>query len=122
MAGESRSLAENKLRAVRRLRIKLAAEVREPVDLLHFEPPDWFLTVRHDKHIDASHRHALYSAVGGLMLDLLHATLGNPTAVAINLGVSTSTVIKRLEAEPEFWLAANRIRANLAMPSLTRRV
>ena len=38
-ATESRSLKENHLWAVRRLRIKLAAELREPVDLARFAPP-----------------------------------------------------------------------------------
>src|SRR5436309_7345320 len=45
-AGESRSLAENKMRALRRLRLKLAADLRESIDLTHFEPPEWFLSIR----------------------------------------------------------------------------
>src|SRR5947199_8699198 len=42
IAGESRSQAENKMRALRRLRLRLATDIRRPVDLIHFEPPDWF--------------------------------------------------------------------------------
>src|SRR3989440_12503811 len=44
-ATESRSLSVNKLYALRRLRLKLAAALREPVDLPTFAPPDWFLSV-----------------------------------------------------------------------------
>ena len=120
-ATESRSLAENRLYAIRRMRIKLATDVREPVDLLRFEPPDWFLSIRHDQRIEASHRHAYYPAVAGLILDLLKALGGNPATVAVNLGVSTTAVIKHLESDTHFWTAANTIRASLGMPALTHR-
>lgn len=120
-ATESRSLAENKTRAVRRLRFKLAADLRESIDLAHFEPPDWFLTLRRQTRVEVSYRHPLFAPTLGLILDLLHALRGNPAAVAINLGVSTSAIVKLLEAEPIFWAAANRIRADLAMPALTHR-
>jgi hypothetical protein len=46
---------------------------------------------------------------------------GNPATVAINLGVSTTAVIKLLESDPHFWTAANTIRADLGMTPLTRR-
>jgi hypothetical protein len=120
-ASESRSLAENKMRAVRRLRFKLAADLREPIDLTHFEPPDWFLTIRRQTRIEASYRHPLYAPTLGLILDLLQALGGNPAGVAINLGVSTTAIIKLLEEEHQFWTAANRIRSELGMPALAHR-
>ena len=118
-AGESRSLSENKLFALRRLRLKLAAERREPIDLATFQPPDWFLSIRRQSHIEASHRHPLYAAAGGLVLDMLAACRGNPAAVAVNLGVSTTAVVKLLEGEPVLWTAANHLRADAGMPPLT---
>ncbi len=120
-ATESRSLKENRLWAVRRLRNKLAADVREPVDLVRFAPPDWFLSIRHDTRIETSHRHPYYAPAAGLVLDLLAALGGNPAAVAVNLGVSTTAVIKLLEGESQFWAAANRIRAAAGLPGLTHR-
>ena len=120
-AGESRSLVENKNRALRRLRLKLAVELRQPIDLLTFAPPDWFLSIRHDRRIEASHRHPLHAAAVGLALDLMHALKANPTAVAINLGVSTTAVLKVLESDPHAWTAANRMRAENAQPPLRRR-
>jgi hypothetical protein len=120
-ATESRSLVENKRHAVRRLRNKLATDLREPIDLQRFEPPEWFLSVRRQNHIAASHRHRLYPAVAGLILDLLKALAGNPAAVAVNLGVSTSAVIKLLETEPALWSAANQLRSSLGMGPLTHR-
>ena len=99
VAGESRSLSENKLYALRRLKLKLATDLREPVELATFTPPDWFVSIRRDNRIEASHRHPLYAAAAGLVLDLLVALGGNPAAVAVNLGVSTTAVIKLLERE-----------------------
>jgi hypothetical protein len=120
-ATEYRSLAVNKLHAIRRLRLKLATDLREPVDLQRFEPPTWFLTIRRETRIEASDHHPLYAAAAGLVLDLLAVLGGNPAAVAINLGVSTTAVIKLLEAEPQLWAAANHIRADAGQPPLTHR-
>ena len=120
-ATESRSLSENKLYALRRLKLKLAAERREPIDLATFEPPEWFVSIRRDNRIEASHRHPLFAAAGGLVLDLLAALGGNPAAVAVNLGVSTTAVIKLLETEPALWAAANRLRAEVRLQPLTHR-
>ena len=120
-ATESRSLQENKLHAIRRLRMKLACELRDPIDLLTFAPPDWFLEIRHDRRLAISHRHPHYAATAGLMLDLFAVLSGNPAAVAINLGISTTEVIKFLEPEPVFWAAANRIRAENGAEPLSHR-
>lgn len=119
-ATESRSLKENHLYCLRRLRVKLATEIREPVDPIRFEVPDWFLSIRHQNKIDVSHRHEFYSATAGLILDLL-AINGNPAAVAVNLGVCTTAVIKILESETAWWAAANAIRAGLGMAVLQSR-
>jgi len=121
IAEESRSQAENRMRAIRRLRLKLAVELREPVDPLHWEPPDWFVSIRHHGRIDASYRHPYYAPTAGLILDLLKAVHGSPADVGVMLGVPTTTVIRFLENEPMFWTAANRIRAELGLPALRHR-
>lgn len=120
-ATESRSLAENRLQALRRMRMKLAMEVRETIDPQHFEPPDWFLEIRRGERIEASHRHRFHAAAVGLVLDLMEALGGNPAHVAVNLGVSTTAVIKLLESDHHAWEAANRIRAKYSLPALTHR-
>lgn len=120
-ATEARSTAENMLRAVRRLRVELAAQVREEIDLAKFEPPDWLLSIRRERKIEASHRHVYYAATGGLLLDLMKALAGNPAAVGINLGISTTTVVKFLEQEHQWWAAANEIRAGVGLAGLVKR-
>jgi hypothetical protein len=119
-ATESRSLKENHLYCLRRLRVKLAAEIREPVDPIRFDVSDWFLSIRHERKMDVSHRHEFYAAAAGLILDLLSLN-GNPAAVALNLGVTTTCVIKLLEAETAWWAAANAIRAKLGLGNLQSR-
>ena len=119
-ATESRSLKENHLYCLRRLRIKMAAEVREPIDPIRFEVPDWFLSIRHERKIDVSHRHDFYSATAGLILDLLSIN-GNPAAVAVNLGVTTTAVVKILAGETAWWAAANGIRAKLGLTAMQSR-
>jgi hypothetical protein len=118
---ESRSLRENRVHAIRRLRLKLAAELREEIDPAKFEPPDWFLSIRSPNRIAASHRHEFYAPAAGLILDLLKQMQGNPSHVAAMLGISTTAVIKFLEAEAQLWTAANRIRAEMDMKALTHR-
>lgn len=121
IAGESRSQVENKTRALRRLRLKLATELREVIDIAHFEPPDWLLEIRQASRIAASHRHPCYAPAGGLILDLISAMNGNPADVGAMLGVSTTAVVRFLEAEPLWWTQANRIRATYGLPSLVHR-
>ncbi len=119
-ATESRSLKQNHLYCLRRMRVKLAAEIREPIDSVRFEVPDWFLSIRHERKINISHRHEFYAPAAGLMLDLL-AMGGNPASVAISLGVTTSVVINLLQNETAFWAAANAIRKKLGLNPLQSR-
>ncbi len=46
LAGESRSQVENKSRALRRLKMRLALEFRRPIDPHAWEPPAWIDQIR----------------------------------------------------------------------------
>jgi len=120
-ATEARSAKENHVHALHRMRLKLACEIREAIDLIHFDIPDWFLELRHNANIDVSHRHPHYFATGGLILDLLDAMRGNPSDVAASLGVKTTTIVKILEKEPSFWTKANQIRKTFELRGLSHR-
>jgi hypothetical protein len=52
---------------------------------------------------------------------LLAVLGGNPAAAAVNLGVSTTSVIKFLENEPALWTAANAIRTDAGVGPLSHR-
>lgn len=120
-ATEYRQLSVNKLHALRRLKLKLAIDLRHPVDLAHFNPPDWLAAIRRQTGFEVSFRHPLFPALAGLILDLLEALHGNPAHVAVNLGVSTTAVIRLLESEPSLWAAANSIRDKFGLPALVHR-
>ena len=121
IAGESRSQSENKMRAVRRLKVRLAAELRRPLDPRGFEPPPWLAQVVQLGRLAASHRNEHYARTAALLLDLLDARRGSVGDVAKLLGVSTSSVVKFLEAEHQLWSAANAIRKAAGQPPLEKR-
>jgi hypothetical protein len=121
LAGESRSLQENKDRAVRRLKLRLAADIRHAIDPRLFEPPAWFEQVVQLGRLAISHRNEHYARAASLVLDLLDSRSGSVGDVAKLLGVSTSSVVKFLEAEPQLWSAANAIRRAAGQPPLDRR-
>ena len=121
IAGESRSQAQNKLRALRRLKLRLAAEIRWPIDPRGFEPPPWFASVVQLGRLAISHRNQHYARTGALVLDLLDSLRGNIGDVARLLGVSSSSIVKFLQAEPELWSAANCIRKAAGHGALEKR-
>lgn len=121
LAGESRSQAENKMRAIRRLKLRLGTDIRNPIDPLCFEPPDWFAQVAHQGRLAASYRNEHYARTAGLILDLLSARDGSVGDTAKLLGVTTSSVVKFLGEEPSLWTAANAIRKLCGHPPLERR-
>jgi hypothetical protein len=120
-AGESRSLQENKARAVRRLKLKIAASIRRPIDPRFFEPPAWFGQVVQLGRLAVSHRNAHHARTAALVLDLLDSRSGSVGDVARLLGVSTSSIVKFLEADPSLWSAANGIRSAASLPALEPR-
>ena len=121
IAGESRSQAENKSRAVRRLKLRLAVQFRHAIDPRGWEPPAWFGQVVQLGRLAVSTHNEHYPRTAALALDLLDARRGNIGDVAKLLGVSTSSVVKFLEREPELWAAANALRKAAGQPPLERR-
>ena len=121
VAGESRSLQENKLRAIRRLKLRLAADIRYTVELRWFEPPAWFDAVKQLGRLAVSHRNEHYARTASLVLDLLQARNGSVGDVAKLLGVTTTSVVKFLEEEHQLWAAANAIRKSAGQPPLDKR-
>jgi len=121
LAGESRSQAENKMRAVRRLKLRLAAAIRHAIDPRFFEPPPWFSQVTQGGRLAVSHRNEHYARTAALVLDLLDSRQGSIGDVGKLLGVTTSSLVKFLAAEPEFWSAANAIRKSSGKPPMDKR-
>lgn len=121
VAGESRSLLENKLRAIRRLKLRLATDIRYPIELRWFEPPAWIDAVRQLRRLAVSHRNEHYARTASLVLDLLQVRNGSVGDVGKLLGVTTTSIVKFLEEEHQLWAAANAIRKNAGLPPLDKR-
>jgi hypothetical protein len=119
IAGESRSQSENKSRAVRRMKLKIATEFRHAIDPRGFEPPDWFAAVKMLGRIAVSHHNVNYARTAELTLNLLEARNGSIGDVGKLLGVTTSSVAKFLMDDPHIRTAANHIRKTSGLPTLT---
>lgn len=113
IAGESRSQTKNREAALRRLRLRAAIELRQPIALELFAPPEWF-------SLDVSGRNPLYPQVIGLVLDILCACDWATAPAKDRLGVGSSQFTKFLQAEPEVWKAVQKEREARNLRPLTQ--
>ena len=109
-AQESRSLQENRVRALRRLRERIAAEVRAPFALAAPDLPPEFLAQRRDGVLAVNARNPAYPVVVATALDALEAAEGRYAPAARALGITTSRLMKFLRADREVWRAVEQLR------------
>jgi hypothetical protein len=110
-AEESRSLEENRRRALRRLRERIAVEVREPFEVASPKVPEEFAAhVDGDGRLNVNPRNRDYAIVVAASLDALAAAGGSFAGAARALGVTTSQLRKFLESDREVWRAVSEMR------------
>lgn len=110
-AAESRLLQENRVRALRRLRERIALEVRAPFDLETPELPAEFLAQRGPRGALAVNRHnPAYPLVVATVLDTLEAADGSYAKAGRALGLTTSQVMRFLRSDGEVWRAVEQAR------------
>ena len=116
-AEESRSTEENRLRALRRLRERIALEIREPFDL---KVPDLLPELLAQRAVDGTlsvnRRNFAYPIVLATVLDALGAAQGSYARAAGALGLTTSQVLKLLRSDRQ----VSRVRA--ASPTRRRAI
>ncbi|HEX5370731.1 MAG TPA: peptide chain release factor-like protein, partial [Dehalococcoidia bacterium] len=117
IAEESRSQAENRVRALKRLRRALALRLRSPVD------PDGMpeaVSACIDKtgRLRVGRRDARYLPAAASVLDLLLALQGSVAETARRVGITTGNLSAFLTGDPELLAEANRIRASLGFKPL----
>lgn len=117
IAEESRSQAENRMRAMRRLKHKLALELRREIDAVHFRPPDWFDEYKR-VGFHMAERNPLYPSLVALVLDVMKSMRWEIGRTAVMLGVSTSSLTRFLHADSPLWKHVNQIRQQLGMKPL----
>lgn len=106
-AHESRSLQENRIRAVHRLRERIAVEVRGPFDLVAPELPSELIAQRGaGGRLTINRRNLAYPIVLATALDALKAADGSYGKAAQALGITTSQLMRFLQDDPEVvrWL------------------
>ncbi len=101
---DSRSLEENRRRAVRRLRERIAAEVRQPLDLASpLVPPEFSAHIGPEGKLKVNAKNRDYAIVVAIALDALAAANGRFSTAAEALGVTTSQLRRFLESDREVW-------------------
>ena len=119
LAGESRSQARNRAKALERLKHRMAVELRRPLDLDRFEPPAWLAQPagangsRKLIRQRESHPEAL-----GIVLDVIAAAGGSVSEAASHLGVSTANLVDFLQRDEEALSYVNRLRASAGLRPL----
>lgn len=120
IAEESRSQHENKLRALRRLRMALALCVRCPVESKVTAPA--LLSRRTAAgRIEISRRAADYPLVVAELLDLLNDCTGRLRETAGRAGITTGQLSRLLTADAKLLAAANEIRAAAGLAPIRAR-
>ena len=109
-SADFRSQAQNRRRALHRLRFKLAGERRTPLDPRGYDPPAWLTAARRDGRFTTNTKNPEFARIAAHALDVLEAVDARLSAAAALLGVPTSNLVHVLEAEPTVHAAAQRIR------------
>jgi hypothetical protein len=108
---ESRYLEQNRVRALKRLRERIALELRAPFDL---ESPPSVPEVEAQKgaagSLAVNRSNPSYPIVVATVLDALEASAGSYAKTAHALGLTTSQVLRFLRSDPEIWRAISNQR------------
>ncbi len=111
-AEESRYLRENRLRALRRLRERIALEVRARFDLDAPALPPELLGQRGPKGtLAVNPSNPAYPVIVATALDALAAAGGSYATAARALGITTSQLLRFLKSDAEVWRSVNESRA-----------
>ena len=110
-AEESRSPEENRTRAIRRLRERIALELRAPFDL-EAPPtiPELAAQLGPEGRLSVNPHNPAYPVVVATVLDALEAAEGSYAKAARALGLTTSQALRFLRSDPQVWRAVERAR------------
>ncbi|MEQ8787034.1 MAG: peptide chain release factor-like protein [Pirellulaceae bacterium] len=117
-ASERRSQEQNRQLAIRRLRLRLALEVRTPLERQAIAPTALWRSRVSGGRIAVSTEHDDFPALLAEALDAVAACEMDVKAAAEALCVSSSQLIKLLKQEPKALAEVNRRRAELGAPPL----
>jgi hypothetical protein len=105
-ASERRSQAENRTRAIFRLRLALAEQVRQPCDTGALPSGLWQSRAR-GKKLSVSSEHDDFPALLAEALDAIQAHDCDVSAAAVQLDVSTTQLVRFVQQAPDSWRVIN---------------
>lgn len=117
---ESRSQHENKARALRRLRLTIALQVRLPINGDRDVPEVLRKYRTAAGRIEISSRNPDYAAVVAVALDVVDGSRGVIKDAAARLGISTAQLSKFLGKEGSVLAAVNAIREKVGLKPLAK--
>lgn len=118
-ATESRSQAENRTRALRRLRRALALRIRRPLSA-DGVPAAIAAVIGRNGRIHVGARDARFLPAAAAILDVLVGVEGSVRAAAARLGLTSANLSGFLTGDDEVMAEANRIRARFGLRPLRR--
>jgi hypothetical protein len=117
IAVESRSQAENRARALRRLRRALALRLRRPPPET-LPPPEISAAMDRNGRLAVGSRDRRFLPAAAAVLDLLAAQQGSVSATARALRLTTGNLASFLTSDEDLLVEANRLRANFGLKPL----
>ena len=118
IAEESRSQAENRSRALKRLRKALAIRLRRPAG--ESVPEAISACVGKNGRLQVGQRDSRYLPAAAAVLDVLTAEAGVLASTAERLGLSTGNLSSFLTADEDLLVEVNRLRAAFNLRNLWR--
>lgn len=119
LANESRSQHDNKLQALRRLRMNIALQLRRPADLADFRPPavlgECLFVARGGpaagtRRLGIGRKDGRFWQVAAVLLDLLESAAGRLAPAAAALGITTGNFTSVIKSDRHLLAAAQQIR------------
>ncbi|HRK30051.1 MAG TPA: peptide chain release factor-like protein [Tepidisphaeraceae bacterium] len=121
-SSDFRTQAENRVRALHRLRFKIAAAMRTTIEKPFYQPPEWAAAFKGAGQVRVNVKNIAFARVAAHLLDLLAAADGKVSPAAALLGVSSSSFARLLKQEHGIWDAACRIRRHAGPPASASRI
>jgi hypothetical protein len=119
IAEEDRSQHTNKAKAIKRLRMAIALQVRAPLPA-PFAPPEEFKDcVTATGRIEVPRRNPAYPVVVATVLDVLAARAGQLREAATLLGLTTGQLSRFIVGDGKLLDAANRLRRGAGLKPLS---
>ena len=106
-ASETRSQAENRTHALRRLRERIAFEVRVPFSLEAPDLPPEFVEQRRGTTLPINQKNPRFPLIAAIAMDALAAAGGSYAVAATPLGITTSQLLRFLKSDRELWRAVH---------------